>query len=218
MKTSEQIEEALEVLWVCLVDAQPQLNTEIQLVEKLEIPFDLLVKEGLVERSKGIVNFTPTGKKEAGLAIRRHRLSERLFHDIIESDQADMEEAACQVEHIVKRGIEEKICRLLGHPETCPHGRPIPPGDCCRKARETKDKFVVPLNNLKPGESGKIAYIMAGDSKKLQKLMAMGVLPGNAIELNANFPSFVFTVDYSQYAVDADMAAAIIVKRSPQGN
>jgi DtxR family Mn-dependent transcriptional regulator len=124
-----------------------------------------------------------------------------------------MEEAACQVEHIVKRGIEEKICRLLGHPETCPHGRPIPPGDCCRKARETKDKFVVPLSNLKPGESGKIAYIKAGDSKKLQKLMAMGVLPGNAIELNANFPSFVFSVDYSQYAVDADMAAAIIVKR-----
>jgi hypothetical protein len=43
--------------------------------------------------------------------------------------------------------------------------------------------------------------------------MAMGVLPGNAIELDANFPSFVFSVDYSQYAVDAEMAAAIIVKR-----
>lgn len=157
--------------------------------------------------------FTPAGKKEAERAIRRHRLSERLFHDIIETDQEDMEEAACQVEHIVKKGIEEKICRLLGHPETCPHGKPIPPGDCCRRARETKEKFVAPLASLKPGETGTIAYIKAGDSKKLQKLMAMGVLPGNAIELNANFPSFVFSVDYSQYAVDADMAAAIIVKR-----
>ena len=213
MQINEQIEEALEVLWVCLVDAQPQLNTETQLKEKLQIPLDQLLQEGLVERSGETIRLTPAGKQEAERAIRRHRLSERLFHDIIETDQADMEEAACQVEHIVKKGIEEKICRLLGHPETCPHGKPIPPGDCCRKARESKNKFIAPLNSLKPGESGSIAYIKAGDSKKLQKLMAMGVLPGNAIELNANFPSFVFSVDYSQYAVDADMAAAIIVKR-----
>ncbi|AMV70592.1 iron/manganese-dependent transcriptional regulator [Desulfuromonas sp. DDH964] len=218
MQINEQIEEALEVLWVCLMDASPQLNTESQLKEKLQIPLNRLVQEGLVESKNESIHFTPAGKQEAERAIRRHRLSERLFHDIIETDQADMEEAACQVEHIVKKGIEEKICRLLGHPETCPHGKPIPPGDCCRKARETKEKFVAPLASLKPGETGTIAYIKAGDSKKLQKLMAMGVLPGNAIELNANFPSFVFSVDYSQYAVDADMASAIIVKRGESGS
>ncbi len=218
MQINEQIEEALEVLWVCLMDASPQLNTESQLKEKLQIPLDRLVQEGLVESKNESIHFTPAGKQEAERAIRRHRLSERLFHDIIETDQADMEEAACQVEHIVKKGIEEKICRLLGHPETCPHGKPIPPGDCCRKARETKEKFVAPLASLKPGETGTIAYIKAGDSKKLQKLMAMGVRPGNAIELNANFPSFVFSVDYSQYAVDADMASAIIVKRGESGS
>ena len=113
----------------------------------------------------------------------------------------------------LKERIEEKICRLLGHPETCPHGKPIPPGDCCRKVRVTKERYVAPLTSLKPGETGTIAYIKAGDSKKLQKLMAIGVLPGNAIVLDGNFPSFVFSVGYSQYAVDADMAAAIIVKR-----
>jgi DtxR family Mn-dependent transcriptional regulator len=219
MKASERIEEALEVLWECLVeDSRPQMNTENQLSQKLEIPLDQLAREGLIERSGETVRFTSAGKQEAERAIRRHRLSERLFHDIIETDQEDMEEAACQVEHIVKKGIEEKICRLLGHPETCPHGKPIPAGDCCRRARETKEKFVAPLASLKPGETGTIAYIKAGDSKKLQKLMAMGVLPGNAIELNANFPSFVFSVDYSQYAVDADMAAAIIVKRGESGS
>jgi len=218
MPINERIEEALEVLWVCLEDAHPQLNTASQLNDKLEIPLDRLVQEGLIERAGETIHFTPAGKQEAERAIRRHRLSERLFHDIIETDQADMEEAACQVEHIVKKGIEEKICRLLGHPETCPHGKPIPPGECCRRARETKEKFVAPLNSLKPGETGTIAYIKAGDSKKLQKLMAMGVLPGNAIELNANFPSFVFSVDYSQYAVDADMASAIIVKRGESGS
>lgn len=44
--------------------------------------------------------------------------------------------------------------------------------------------------------------------------MAMGILPGNPITLTHAFPSFVFTVGYSQYAVDRDMAEAIYVKRS----
>jgi DtxR family Mn-dependent transcriptional regulator len=25
----------------------------------------------------------------------------------------------------------DKICTFLGHPRTCPHGAPIPPGPCC---------------------------------------------------------------------------------------
>ena len=214
MKSSERKEEALEKLWEVLEEGSSPEESEGNLLPQgLGIPLDRLVQEGLLERAGGAILFTAAGKREAAQAIRRHRLSERLFHDIIETDQAAMEEAACQVEHIVKKGIEEEICRLLGHPETCPHGKPIPPGDCCRKARETKERYVTPLTSLKPGETGTIAYIKAGDSKKLQKLMAMGVLPGNAIVLDGNFPSFVFSVGYSQYAVDADMAAAIIVKR-----
>ncbi len=214
MKINERIEEALEILWERLEEnSRSERSNENALKQELEVSLDRLVQEGLVKKTGETVRLTATGKKEAALAIRRHRLSERLFHDIIETDLTDMEEAACQVEHIVKKGTEEKICRLLGHPETCPHGKTIPPGECCRKARETKKKFVVPLTNLKPGETGIIAYIKVGDSKKLQKLMVMGVLPGNAIELDANFPSFVFSVGYSQYAVDADMAATIIVKR-----
>jgi len=73
---------------------------------------------------------------------------------------------------------------------------------------------VVSLASLKRGEKGVIAYIKAGDSKKLHKLMAMGIVPGNPIVLNHAFPSFVFTVGYSQYAVDKDMADAIYVKRA----
>ena len=214
MKSNERIEEALEKLWAGLEEDRRDGGDEKALEQELGIPLERLVRVGLVERAGETIRFTPAGRKEAAQAIRRHRLSERLFHDIIETDQAEMEEAACQMEHIVKKGIEEEICRLLGHPETCPHGKPIPPGECCRKARETKEKFVAPLTSLKPGETGTIAYIKAGDSKKLQKLMAMGVLPGNVIALDGNFPSFVFTVGYSQYAVDADMAAAIIVKRT----
>ncbi len=215
MKADERIEEALEKLWEYLEENSVSAEAaEAYLREELGTPLEILVQSGLIESSKGKPCFTPAGREAARQAIRRHRLSERLFSDIIETGHEEMEEAACQVEHIVKWEVEEKICGLLGHPKTCPHGKAIPSGDCCRKAMETGEKSVVPLNHLKKGESGVIAFIKAGDSKKLQKLMAMGVLPGNAIVLDRAFPSFVFSVGYSQYAVDKEMAGVIFVKRA----
>lgn len=214
MKTNERIEETLEKLWEQLEENSGGKVLPEILDPEQNVFLDTLVEKGLVEKYQGGIRFTEPGREEARLAIRRHRLSERLFHDIIETNQDDMEEAACQMEHVVKKEIEEEICRLLGHPETCPHGKPIPAGACCQKARLSGDKFVAPLASLKRGEKGVIAYIKAGDSKKLQKLMAMGILPGNPITLTHAFPSFVFTVGYSQYAVDRDMADAIYVKRT----
>ncbi len=214
MKTTERIEEALEKLWVRLEETSGGDMLPEMLDPGLDVSLDILTEKGFVEKSQGRVRFTDIGREEARLAIRRHRLSERLFHDIIETNPEDMEKAACQMEHIVKKEIEEEICRLLGHPETCPHGKPIPAGPCCQKARASREKFVVSLASLKRGEKGVIAYIKAGDSKKLHKLMAMGIVPGNPITLNNAFPSFVFTVGYSQYAVDKDMAEAIYVKRA----
>jgi DtxR family Mn-dependent transcriptional regulator len=214
MKTNERIEESLEKLWEQLEENSGGKMLPEILDPEQNASLETLEENGLIEKFQGGIRFTETGREEARLAIRRHRLSERLFHDIIETNQDDMEEAACQFEHVVKKEIEEEICRLLGHPEICPHGKPIPAGACCQKARLSGDKFVASLASLKRGEKGVIAYIKAGDSKKLQKLMAMGILPGNPITLTHAFPSFVFTVGYSQYAVDRDMAEAIYVKRA----
>jgi DtxR family Mn-dependent transcriptional regulator len=211
----EQIEEALEKLWECLEEeSRPNGTMENFRDRELGISLERLTRNGLVRKSEEKLKFTASGRLAAEQTIRRHRLSERLFYDVIDIDQADMEKAACQVEHVVKKGIEEKICRLLGHPETCPHGKPIPPGKCCLKARETIEQYVIPLTRMQKGEKGVIAYIKAGDSKKMQKLMAMGVLSGNAIFLERTFPSFVFSVGYSEYAIDADMAAAIFVRKN----
>ncbi len=215
MIDDEQIEEALEKLWEYLEEQSETDAIALNYMdEEIDVPLKDLLKNGLVQKFGNKLHFTPSGRLAAEQMIRRHRLSERLFYDVLDIDQADMEKAACQVEHVVKKGIEEKICRLLGHPATCPHGKPIPPGKCCLKARKTLEEFVVPLTRLKKGEKGVIAYIRAGDSKKLQKLMAMGVLPGNAIFLEHVFPSFVFSVGYSEYAVDTDMAGTIFVRRS----
>jgi putative ABC transport system ATP-binding protein len=79
-----------------------------------------------------IVEFTPRGRQRAADIIRRHRLAERLFTDTLAMDsETEIEQQACKFEHILSPEATDKICTFLGHPRTCPHGAPIPPGTCC---------------------------------------------------------------------------------------
>jgi putative ABC transport system ATP-binding protein len=81
-----------------------------------------------------IVELTPRGFKRAADIIRRHRLAERLFTDSLAMDsETEIEQQACKFEHILSSEATDKICAFLGHPRTCPHGSPIPPGPCCGK-------------------------------------------------------------------------------------
>jgi Mn-dependent DtxR family transcriptional regulator len=49
--------------------------------------------------------------------------------------ETEIEQQACKFEHILSPGATDKICAFLGHPRTCPHGAPIPPGPCCGASR-----------------------------------------------------------------------------------
>src|SRR3989440_37024 len=81
-----------------------------------------------------IVELTPRGRQRAADIIRRHRLAERLFTDSLALDsETEIEQQACKFEHILLPQATDKICTFLGHPRTCPHGAPIPPGACCGK-------------------------------------------------------------------------------------
>src|SRR5271169_6008313 len=81
-----------------------------------------------------IVELTPRGRQRAVDIVRRHRLAERLFTDSLAMDsETEIEQQACKFEHILSPEATDKICAFLGHPRTCPHGAPIPPGPCCGK-------------------------------------------------------------------------------------
>jgi putative ABC transport system ATP-binding protein len=90
-----------------------------------------------------IVQLTPRGRERAGSIIRRHRLAERLFTDSLAMDsETEIEQQACKFEHILSPEATDKICTFLGHPRTCPHGAPIPPGPCCGRGL-TSGAFVL---------------------------------------------------------------------------
>jgi putative ABC transport system ATP-binding protein len=79
-----------------------------------------------------VVELTARGRQRAADIIRRHRLAERLFTDSLALEsESEIEQQACKFEHILSPEATEKICTFLGHPRTCPHGAPIPAGQCC---------------------------------------------------------------------------------------
>lgn len=214
MKLSEQAEEILEALWIA-VEEEGKSSLEI---DKLPIPADdpayrELTDRAFIEIRQGRVSFRPEGKEEGRNTIRRHRLAERLMMDVLNIRGEVGDDKACQFEHLLHEGVDTKVCTMLNHPATCPHGKPIPPGDCCDEAKKSGDIGVVPLTELKAGDEGAIAYILTEDDTKMRKLMAMGVLPGNSIVLMQTFPSYIFRVGYSEFAIDTNLAREIFVRR-----
>jgi len=206
---SENAQELLEKMWVVTVEeAAPALDVGASASPDVRELLGL----GLVEWNGHGLRLTEKGRPEAAAAIRRHRLAERLLVDVLATEQATVDDHACRFEHALVDGVTESICTLLGHPTFCPHGKPIPPGDCCDQHESSVERLIAPLSELDAGEWGQIAYIQMNDSKRLQKLMAMGVLPGTRIALLHRFPSFVFEAGYSQFAVDQEIAAGIYVR------
>lgn len=200
------VEELLEALYTWQIEhtgSQPQATAEV---------IEMAVSMGLVTIQDGRPRLTDGGIPAAGDVVRRHRLAERLLRDVLGVQREDaMEADACLFEHLLLHGLDTKVCILLGHPATCPHGKPIPPGPCCRTARQDAISEVGPLSEGDVGRDGVVAYLSTRQRREVQKLMAMGVLPGTDIRLLQRFPSYVFQLGYSQFTVDRSLAELIYV-------
>lgn len=212
-RPSDKAEEALEALWVEIVEGkQTALPATSPALAEISDGLGELYDLELARVQGGAVQLTPRGHDLAKETVRRHRLAECLLSNVLEVEHDQMDVAACGIEHSLRAGVDEAVCSLLGHPDHCPHGKPIPRGECCETALDHATRAVAPLRNLRPGQRGRIAYVQTTEARKLQKLMAMGVLPGKTLRLIQGFPSFVFEVGHSQFAVDADMAGTIFVR------
>lgn len=220
MELSNRAEEVLEALWKA---EREEGRDGLPLAELESFARDgtlaELQEQDLVRTRGAALHLAEAGEEEALGTVRRHRLAERLLADVLDLPLTQLEEPACRFEHLLARGIEERVCALLGHPKRCPHGRPIPPGPCCGAGDAGDLRLVCCLGDLLPGQGGRIAYLQAEDSRRMQKLVALGLLPGTPVRLLQRSPAVVFQAGYSQFAVDAELASAIYVRLedAPEG-
>jgi len=126
--------------------------------------------------------------------------------------EATMEAQACEFEHILSPEATESVCTLLGHPPTCPHGKPIPPGPCCSAFQKTVRPLVTGLPAFPLGATGQIVFIAPKFHDRMDRLAALGVIPGSVVRLHQRSPSFVIEVGETTIAIDPEIAREVFVK------
>lgn len=171
-----------------------------------------LASAGLVALQDGRISLTEPGERRARDLVRRHRLAERLFHDLLEAGEETTEAHACELEHILSPEATQSVCTLLGHPPTCPHGKPIPPGPCCGAFEQKLRPLVTGLPSFPLGATGRIVFIAPRFHDRMDRLAALGVIPGSALRLHQRSPSYVIEVGETTIALDPEIAREVFVK------
>lgn len=204
-------EEHLERLWCMREEGQA---SESDLAGRMAGEFspeslEDLEREELIRRNgDGGIALTERGSKRARDLIRAHRIGERLIHDVLGKD---FEAGACEFEHTITTELVDSICTLLGHPRECPHGMPIPEGECCRQAAMAVRTAVVSLADLEIGQSARIAYIYSANDSELHIVDSLQVKPGALVKLHQKYPTFVIECEGGNVAIDESIAANIRV-------
>jgi|Deesub1362A_J573_1020465.scaffolds.fasta_scaffold00479_18 DtxR family Mn-dependent transcriptional regulator len=200
----EEAENLLKELWLSVHEG---LKERGDINDSLR---EYLLDEGLIKFVNDKISLTEEGERRARKIIRLHRLAERLLNDVLGMGESKIEESACKFEHIISDEVEEAICTLLGHPTVCPHGFPIPPGNCCIKGEREVERLIFRLSELSPGDEGVIKYVVGGKDLS-NKVVSFGLLPGEKLKIIRVFPTFIIQMGNTQFALDRDLASAIFV-------
>jgi len=171
-----------------------------------------LAADGLLRLDGPRVLLTEEGERRARDVVRRHRLTERLFKDLLALGERTMESQACEFEHILSPEATDSVCTLLGHPPTCPHGKPVPPGPCCGTFQKTLRPLVTGLTSFELGGAARIVFIAPKFHDRMDRLAALGVIPGSTIRLHQRSPSYVIEIGETTIALDPEIAGEIFVK------
>ena len=203
----------MEALWY--LSEENDLSLE-RLQNLMDVTFNdeiigYLTSEQLIQVKGKKIELTPHGYEQAKQIVRCHRLAERLLADVLGMPLKEMEQGACEFEHILAPEIVDSICTLLGHPSECPHGLKIPEGKCCRQARETLTSAIVPLSKVQVGDQVKVCYINTKSDSRIHKLCHFGIIPGAHIKVHQKSPSFVVQHENTQIAIEQDIADEIFV-------
>jgi len=207
-------DEILELMWVLKEQGTKSYSSVIEDIADNNVP-DVIRKmetADLVTISGDNIEFTDKGEEHSRDLIRRHRLAERLFHDVLDVSMQESEDTACEIEHFLSPSLTDSVCSFLGHPPTCPHGKPIPRGDCCSRYKTVKP-LVSQLKELSVGTKARIVFIVPKDESRIDRLTSMGIVPGSIIKLKQKRPSFIIKVEETSLAIDPVIAEEIFVKQ-----
>lgn len=129
------------------------------------------------------LSLTEKGKKEAGLIIRKHRLTEMFLVEKMKFGWEDVHDIAEQIEHIQSPVLFEKMDELLGYPKIDPHGSPIPNRDG-KVVWKEYDK----LSDCNAGETVRLSAVINTSSEFLKFLNSRDMSLGLKMKIKSIEP------------------------------
>ena len=85
-----------------------------------------LITDGLVSTTGRALSLTHDGRRLAEVAVRRHRLAERMLVDLLGIPWHLCHEQAEDWEKVITKEVERALLDKLDGEPVCPHGNPIP--------------------------------------------------------------------------------------------
>ena len=170
-----------------------------------------LSSKGLVhyEKYKG-VTLSESGRVQATLLIRKHRLWETFLVSELGFQWHEVHDIAEELEHINSTDLINRLDTYLGHPKFDPHGDPIPNADGKFTLRSQ-----MPLDELEMGTEARIVGIRDHDDLLLRHLTELGIAIDSVISVVERFPFDKSTrvhVDGNETTISSKVSQTILVK------
>ena len=143
-----------------------------------------LSKDGYLEYTpRQGAELTSKGLQVALEIIRHHRLLESYFVNRLGMDWTQAHQEAEILEHFISEELENVIDAAMGHPESDPHGSPIP-----TRQGEIRDQEWPGLLEVEPGGEYVVRRVRHPEQALLQYVERLGLVPGARIKLVAVGP------------------------------
>jgi DtxR family Mn-dependent transcriptional regulator len=169
-----------------------------------------LVQEELLGRQDGELRLTAEGERRAAEVVRRHRLAERFLFDVLGLAWDDVHDEAGRWEHVLSPAVEERLDGVVGRPESCPHGHPIPGREAALPVE------LHALSSLEAGEKAVVVQVRREETTLLRYLASLGLLPGARVLVEQVAPfggPLLVRLGSARYALGRDMAGQILVRK-----
>lgn len=209
-------EEYSEAIFELAEDGVPVIQARIS--ERLEVSRPAvsemvrrMEREDLVDvKADGEITLTSEGKTLATTIVRRHRLAECFLTDLLGLNWTDAHSEAGRWEHVISPTVEAAMLKVLGEPQTCPHGNPIPGSGYKEPAG------AVVLSKIDPGNPFTVVRIpeeLEWETGQLEFLESTGLMPGRSGTVLSFAPDGTATVnvDDAPFGVGGQTADRIVV-------
>lgn len=184
---SHTIQDYLSLIYVMERDHEPIIGSRLAELLGVTPPtvtntLKRMKRDGLINMTKEGTRLTEAGWRAAKTVQRRHMLTEWMMINTLPWSKLHSE--AHHLEHAISDTTETVLMEQLNHPQTCPHGNPMPG---CEQAVAAWR----PLTEIPPGKTvviRRIHELAEENAELLAYLEEKQITPGTPVKVSEILP------------------------------